>query len=66
MELKGSKTEKNLWEAFAGDPKLEISILIIGLVRLKRKVMSKLLEFFLKQLSMKKNMQREPQIFKYD
>ena len=55
MELKGSKTEKNLMEAFAGESQAEINIHILQ-VKQKKKVMNKLQQYFKKQLIMKKNM----------
>ena len=55
MELKGSKTEQNLMNAFAGESQARNNILILQ-VRLKKKVINKSLLFLKKQLIMKKNM----------
>lgn len=56
MELKGSKTEKNLMEAFAGESQARNKYTYLQ-VKQKKKDMSKLLQYFKKQLTMKKNMQ---------
>ena len=53
MELKGSKTEKNLMEAFAGESQANIHILHL---KQKRKDMSKLQQYSKKQQITKKNM----------
>ena len=64
MELKGSKTEKNLMEAFAGESqkhlqenhKQETNIRILQ-VRQEKMAMNKLQQYLKKQLQMKKSMQ---------
>ena len=52
MELKGSKTEKNLMEAFAGESQAILH------QKQKKKVMFKLVRFLRKLPITKKNMQR--------
>ncbi len=61
-DLKGTKTEKNLMQAFAGlhlqeNHKQETNTHILQ-AKLKRKDMSKLLQYSKKQQIMKKNMQK--------
>lgn len=57
MELKGSKTEQNLWAAFAGESQARNKYTYCTmLLRQKKMVMFRLLKFLKKQLQMKKNM----------
>lgn len=57
MELKGSKTEQNLWAAFAGESQARNKYTYYAmLLRQKKMVMFRLLKFLKKQLQMKKNM----------
>ena len=55
MDLKGTQTEKNLQTAFAGESMARNKYTYFA-VRQKKKDMSRSLQFFLKQLIMKKNM----------
>lgn len=57
-ELKGSKTEANLWEAFAGESKARNKYTFYA-SQAKKKVMSKSQVSLKKQPTMKKNMLRE-------
>jgi len=57
MELKGSKTEKNLMEAFAGESQARNKYTYFA-SKAKKKDMNKLLQYFKKQQIMKKNMQK--------
>ena len=54
--LKGTKTEKNLMEAFAGESQARNNILTM-LLRQEKMVLNKLPQFLKKLLIMKKNMQ---------
>ena len=54
--IKGTKTEKNLMEAFAGESQARNKHILQ--VRQKKKDMNKLLLYFKKQLIMRKNMQK--------
>lgn len=55
MELKGSKTEQNLWAAFAGESQARNKYTYYA-SKAKKMVMFRLLKFLKKQLQMKKNM----------
>lgn len=57
MELKGSKTEKNLMEAFAGESQARNKYTYFA-SKAKKKVMFKLVRFLRKLPITKKNMQR--------
>ena len=57
MELKGSKTEKNLMTLLQENHKQEINIHILQ-VRLEKTDLNKLQQFLKKQLTTKKNMQK--------
>ena len=56
MELKGSKTEQNLWAAFAGESQARNKYTYYASKAKKKMVMFRLLKFLKKQLQMKKNM----------
>ena len=56
MDLKGTKTEKNLMEAFAGESQQETNILIMQ-ARQKKMALSKSLLFSKKLPTMKRNTQ---------
>ena len=57
MELKGSKTEANLWAAFAGESQARNKYTYFA-SKAKKKVMSRLQHFSWKLQIMKKSMQR--------
>ena len=54
-DLKGTKTEKNLWDAFSGESQARTKYTYFAKVA-KKKGMNKFQDFSLKQLKMKKNM----------
>lgn len=56
MELKGSKTEKNLMDAFAGESQARNKYTYFA-SKAKKKDMSKLPQYSKKQQTMKRNMQ---------
>ena len=58
INLAGTKTEKNLMEAFAGESQARNKYTYFALLKLEKKDMSKLQLYLKKQHKMKKNMQK--------